>query len=279
MIVETPRGTFGTHLAGGSASGASASGASASGASAPGAGAPAVFALHPLALSGAVWDGAGDGAAARMRLAGLDARGHGDSSWDGKPFTVADMADDAAAVIEATASGPVGLIGLSMGGSTALVLAARRPDLISRVVIADATACYGPDRVERWAERARSAMSKPREQQLEFQVNRWFGAAFREAHPERVARVCDIFLRTSGAAHAAACRALGGLDATGELGKIKAPALVVVGAEDYATPPAMSEAITGGIPGSELIVLAGTRHLSLIEQPSAWARIEAHLRA
>ena len=113
--------------------------------------------------------------------AGRDPDGHGESSWDGRPFTVQDMADDAAAVIEATAPGPVGVIGLSMGGSTALVLAARRPDLVSRVVIADASACYGPDRVEVWAERAQSAEFKPRAEQLEFQLDRWFGAAFREA--------------------------------------------------------------------------------------------------
>ncbi|HWG01080.1 MAG TPA: alpha/beta fold hydrolase [Trebonia sp.] len=257
MIVETPRGKFGVHVSGD--------------------GAPGVVALHPLALSGAIWDGAGDGAAARLGLAGLDARGHGDSSWDGEPFTVADMADDTAAVIEATASGPVGVIGLSMGGSTALALAARRPDLVSRLVIADGSACYGPDRVEQWAERARLAEGKPRARQLEFQRDRWFGPAFRAAHPETVARACEIFLRTNSAAHAAACRALGGLDATGQLGQITVPALVMVGSEDYATPPAMARAIAAGIPGAELMVLAGARHMSLIEQPSAWARIEAHL--
>lgn len=257
MIIETPRGRFGVHLATD--------------------GAPGVLALHPLALSGAVWNGAGDGAAARLGLIGLDARGHGDSPWDGKSFTVEDMADDAAAVIEATASGPVGVIGLSMGGSTALVLAARHPELVSRVVIADGSACYGPDRVEVWAERARSAEFKPRTEQLEFQRDRWFGTAFRAAHPETVSRVCDLFLRTSGAAHAAACRALGGLDAADQLGRISAPALVVVGSEDYATPPAMARAIAAGIPGAELMVLAGARHMSLVERPSAWARIEAHL--
>jgi 3-oxoadipate enol-lactonase len=259
MIVETPRGRFGVHFAG--------------------RGEPGVLALHPLALSGAVWNGAGDGAAGRLGLMGLDARGHGNSPWDGKPFTVEDMADDAAAVIQATAPGPVGVIGLSMGGSTALVLAARHPDLVSRVVIADASACYGPDRVERWTERAQSAELKPREQQLEFQRDRWFGPAFREAHPDVVSWICGIFLRTSGAAHAAACRALGGLDATGQLRQITTPALVVVGSEDYATPPAMARAIAAGIPGAELMMLEGARHMSLVEQPSAWARIEAHLGA
>ncbi|MGH3171403.1 MAG: alpha/beta fold hydrolase, partial [Trebonia sp.] len=126
-------------------------------------------------------------------------------------------------------------------------------------------------------ERARSAEFKPRTEQLEFQRDRWFGTAFREAHPETVSRVCDLFLRTSGAAHAAACRALGGLDAAGQLGMITAPALVVVGSEDYATPPSMARAIAAGILGAELMVLQGARHMSLVERPSACTRIEAHL--
>jgi 3-oxoadipate enol-lactonase len=259
MIIETARGTFRTHFAGG--------------------GQPRVLALHPLALSGAVWDGAGNGADERLGLMGLDARGHGGSSWDGQPFTVEDMADDAAAVIEAAATGPVGVIGLSMGGSTALVLAARRPDLVSKIVLADASACYGPGRVERWEERAQSAEFTPRDQQLGFQVDRWFGPSFRQEHPETVQRFCDLFVRTNGAAHAAACRALGSLDATDRLGKVTAPALVMVGSEDYATPPAMARDIAGGIAGADLVVIEGARHVSLLERPSAWARIEAHLGA
>jgi 3-oxoadipate enol-lactonase len=54
---------------------------------------------------------------------------------------------------------------------------------------------------------------------------------------------------------------------------------VVVGSEDYAAPPAMARVIAAGIPGAELMILEGARHMSLVEQPSAWARIEAHLGA
>ena len=259
MIVETPRGKFGVHFAGGT-------------------GRPASSRCTRWPCPAPSGTALATGPPPGWASWGLTPRPR-DSPWDDKPFTVEDMADDAAAVIEATAPGPVGVIGLSMGGSTALVLATRRPDLVSRVVLADASACYGPDRIERWAERAHLAEFKPREQQLEFQRDRWFGTAFQEAHPETVSRVCDIFLRTTGAAHAAACRALGGLDATDQLGKITAPALVMVGSEDYATPPAMARAIAAGIPGAELMMLEGARHMSLVERPSAWARIEAHLGA
>jgi lipase len=46
-------------------------------------------------------------------------------------------ADDCAAVVEAVASGPVTVIGESMGGFVAVVLAARRPDLVARLVLVD----------------------------------------------------------------------------------------------------------------------------------------------
>ncbi|MDQ0380463.1 alpha/beta fold hydrolase [Amycolatopsis thermophila] len=236
-----------------------------------------VVLLHPLALSGAVWDPVAAYLGTRQRVLAPDARGHGKSGWDGAEFTVADMAADAAAVIEEAGDGPADVIGLSMGGSTALVLAATRPELVHRLVLADATACYGPNRVAEWAERAERAERVPRAQQLTFQRDRWFAEEFRAQHPEEVERVCDIFLATDSAAHAAACRALGALDATGLVPQVRAETLILVGEEDYATPPAMAEALAAGIPGSRLEVLARTRHLSLLERPDLWPAVAAHL--
>jgi 3-oxoadipate enol-lactonase len=239
-----------------------------------GAGRPTALALHPLALSGELWSTVDTG---EVTLLGLDARGHGSSDWDGTPFSVEDMAADAAAVIEAAGTGPMDVIGMSMGASTALVLAAERPDLVRRLVVADGTGCYGPDRVERWEERAQKAQSTARDAQLEFQRDRWFGDRFREEHPDTVDAVCRIFLATDGAAHAAACRALGGLDATGAMKTITAPTLVLVGEEDYATPVAMAEEVAASVPDSQLVVRPGTRHLSLVEDAEAWRSVTGFL--
>jgi 3-oxoadipate enol-lactonase len=237
-----------------------------------------VLVLHPLALSGEVWAPMAAALGAEFTVLALDARGHGDSQWDGKPFTVEELADDAAAVIRAHGTGPVGVVGMSMGGSTAVSLAVRYPDLVDRLVLADATACYGPDRVEAWAERARGAASKTREEQIPFQLTRWFSDGFNAEHGNEAQRVVDIFLATDRYAHAAACEALGGFDASAELGSIAAPTLVLVGDEDYATPPAMAEELAAGIPGARLELLLQTRHLSLVERPDVWPTIAAHLR-
>jgi 3-oxoadipate enol-lactonase len=235
-----------------------------------------VLLLHPLALSGAVWDPVAEYLGARHQVLALDARGHGESSWDGAEFTVEDMAADAAAVVEDFGAGPADVIGLSMGGSTALTLAASRPDLVHRLVLADATAWYGPDSVTEWAQRADRALNLERVKQLEFQRDRWFADPFRAGHPDEVERVCDIFVATDSKAHAAACRALGGLAARDRLGDVEAETLVVVGAEDYATPPAMSRELAAGIKGAQLRILDDARHLSLLERPDRWPVVAAH---
>ncbi|HWD01020.1 MAG TPA: alpha/beta fold hydrolase [Amycolatopsis sp.] len=258
MNVETSHGTLHVHETGSS-------------------GRPLLL-LHPLALSGAVWRPVAHFFADKAQVLALDARGHGESTWDGNDFTVVDMAGDAAAVIEAV-GGPADVVGLSMGASTALTLAQTRPDLVHRLVLADGTAYYGDDAVPVWAERAERATTVPREKQLDFQRDRWFAEPFRQQHPDEVERVCDIFVKTDSAAHGAACRALGGLDARARLGEVKAPTWVLVGEEDYATPPEMSQAVADGIPGAKMQVLEKTRHLSLLERPDLWPELASFFGA
>lgn len=239
---------------------------------------PVLLLLHPLALAGEFWRPVIDRYKSSFRVIATDARGHGESKWDGQPFTVEDLAEDAAAVLTHVGERPAHVLGLSMGGCTALALACRRPELVDRLVLADTTADYGPGKHEAWAQRADNAVEKARETQLGFQRDRWFSPAFLDESPEEVARVSEIFVRTDSHAHAAACRALGGYDDSHQLGSIAAPTLVVVGEDDYATPPEMARALHAGIPGSSLEVLPETRHMSLIEHKQVWDRIDSHLR-
>jgi 3-oxoadipate enol-lactonase len=236
-----------------------------------------VMLLHPLALSGAVWAPYVAGLAERYTVLTPDARGHGSAPWDGRDFTVADLAADAAALIESLDAGPAHVIGLSMGGCAAIRLAADRPELVDRLVLAGTTASYGPRGVRSWAERAETAEHTPRALQLPFQRERWFSPAYRRGNAGEVERVCRIFAATDSHAHAAACRALGGFEAADRLGDIRAATLVLVGADDFATPPAMAGRLATGIAGARLCVLEATRHLSLVERADAWPAISAFL--
>ena len=63
------------------------------------------------------------------------------------------------------------------------------------------------------------------------------------------------------------------LDITDRLPAITRPTLVVAGAEDPGTPPAMSEVIAAAIPGARLEIIPSALHLSCIEQPEIFNRL------
>lgn len=226
-----------------------------------------VLLLHSLAMSGELWRPLMD----RLEppVVAVDARGHGKSAWDGSAFTIEDLAADVADLIEARADGPVAVAGMSMGGCVAIALAGSRPDLVSRLLLADTTANYGPDRVAAWADRAGKAIREPRAKQLAFQRDRWFSPEFLEREPKEVERVSELFLATDSRAHAQACLALGAFDGLPLLPKITAETLVVVGEYDYATPPAMARVLADGIPRASLRIFDDARHFSLFEAPGA----------
>jgi 3-oxoadipate enol-lactonase len=241
-----------------------------------GAGAPLVL-LHPLALSGRIWDPLVDRLAERFDVITVDLRGHGDSGWDGGEFGVEDLADDVRALLDGLELGSAHLLGMSMGGSVAIVFAGLHPSRVDRLVLADTTAWYGEQAPVVWAERAEKALTTPRPRQVPFQVDRWFTEPFRASHPAEVRRVVDVFLRTDSRAHAQASRALGALDARELLPTITAPTLSITGEQDYATPPAMGRYVAEHVQQGTALVLSDLRHLSLVEQPGLADLVASHL--
>jgi 3-oxoadipate enol-lactonase len=232
-----------------------------------GAGAPLIL-LHPLALSGAAWGEFADRLTASFDVIAPDARGHGDSGWDGEPFTMDDLGDDVAVLLDTLGLPAAHVVGMSMGGSTAVSFASRYPDRVTAMFLADTTAWYGEQAKQAWSQRAVDVVTKTREQQVPFQVDRWFTEGFRQRNPSEVNRVVGVFLATSSLAHAQACRAFGAMDSRPLLAAVTAPVSVVTGEEDYATPPEMGQAIADGVPSGQATVLSGLRHMSLVENPA-----------
>jgi pimeloyl-ACP methyl ester carboxylesterase len=67
--------------------------------------------------------------------------------------------------------------------------------------------------------------------------------------------------------------ACNGLDITEAASRIRVPALVVCGAEDKMTPPALSEALSSLIPGASLALIPGAGHFAMLENPEAFNRV------
>jgi 3-oxoadipate enol-lactonase len=154
-----------------------------------------------------------------------------------------------------------------MGGNTAVAYASAYPDKVDGLILADTTAWYGEGAVEAWEQRAHKAETIGLEPVINFNLPRWFSDGYPEAQSEECRRISDILTTGDAASYAAACRALGSFDGRAGLERITCPTLVMVGAEDPATPPAMAEYLHQNIRNSELHVLEGLRHMTPVEAP------------
>ncbi len=100
-------------------------------------GAP-VLLLHGLAGYSGEWAGTAAWLTKTHRVLALDARGHGDSERRPADVSPSALVADVAFVIEQVGGRPVALVGQSLGGVTALMTAARHPELVSALVLVEA---------------------------------------------------------------------------------------------------------------------------------------------
>ncbi len=105
---------------------------------------PPVLVLHGLLGQGRNWASLARRLARGRRVLLVDLRNHGRSPHH-PAMTYPAMAADLAALVESRGLGRVAILGHSMGGKAAMVLALTRPELVERLVVVDvAPVDYGP---------------------------------------------------------------------------------------------------------------------------------------
>jgi 3-oxoadipate enol-lactonase len=234
---------------------------------APSQGVPRMVLVHSLALDASIWDGAIARLAGRAEILTYDCRGHGRSGRQAMPFTTDLFARDLTELLDHVGWRSALVGGCSMGGCVAQAFAGQYPSRASGLALIDTTAWYGEDAAKAWRERASNAQSKGLAALVEFQTTRWFGDAFRAAHPEVVNAATRIFLANDLDCYAASCVMLGDADLRRFLPGLRIPVTIIVGEEDYATPVAAARQLHEGIPGSLLTILPKARHLTPMECP------------
>lgn len=232
-----------------------------------GRGSPIVMS-HALGLDLHMWDHLAGRYSATHEVMRYDHRGHGASHVLRGPYSMNDLVDDAADLIHRWNRGPVIWLGLSMGGMVGMGLAIRYPDLLKALVAANSTAYYPGEARELWRQRIETVETRGLPAIADAVMGRYFHAAFRAERPdvETIARA--RLLRTDASGYIACCHAVQGVDWRSGLQNIKCPTLVIAGALDRGTPPAMSEAIAQAIPGARLHILEEASHISVLEQPA-----------
>jgi 3-oxoadipate enol-lactonase len=237
-----------------------------------GEGTPVVLS-HALGLDLSMWDGFAATLAGTHAVARYDHRGHGASAVPSGPYTLDALVDDAARVIREWGRGPVVWVGLSMGGMVGQGLAIRHPELLKGLVLANTTARYPDAARDAWRQRIAAVEGGGMAAVADMVVERYLHADFRAAHPESARALREQLLRCDPAGYVASCDAVGAVDWLDRLGGIAVPTLVIAGALDVGATPEMGRAIAERIPGARFEVLENASHLSVAEEPVAFAAL------
>ncbi len=200
----------------------------------------------------------------------FDTRGHGQSEAPAGAYTFEQLTDDVLGLLDTLKIERTHYCGLSMGGMIGQHLALRAPHRIDRLVLADTTSRMPPESRALWPERIRIAQTQGMAALAESTLARWFTPPYRAAHPEVMQRIGDLIRATPVAGYVGCAQAIAGIDITDRLHEVKAPTLVIVGADDGGTPPSMSQEIAAAIPGARLEIIPDASHLSNIEQAEAF---------
>ncbi|WP_182900770.1 3-oxoadipate enol-lactonase [Microbispora sp. H10830] len=193
------------------------------------------------------------------RVLRYDLPGHGGSP-SASGFTVDDLAAGVLALLDRHGLDAVAYGGVSLGGAVGTTLALRAPDRVASLALCCTSARFGT--AESWRERAALVRAEGTKPLAEATRRRWFTAGFPDAE-----RYLDMLSAADPEGYASCCEALAVFDVRDRLGEVRAPALLIAGAEDPATPPSDAEALARGIPDAELLVVPGAAHLATAERP------------
>ena len=235
--------------------------------------APVVTLSHSLAADLAMWDPQMKALTAKYRVLRYDTRGHGATDAPAGAYTLAQLAEDAKALLQALGIPRTHWIGLSMGGMIGQILALSSPGLFQSLALCDTSSRVPAEARPLWQERIKTAETQGMDSLVEPTIGRWFTAPFREARKDVVDPVRTRIRTTNPHGYAGCCAAIATLDLTDKISAVKVPTLIVVGEEDLGTPVAASRAIQGQIAGSQLEIIKSAAHLSNLEQPEEFTRI------
>ncbi|WP_236016019.1 alpha/beta fold hydrolase [Brucella endophytica] len=194
----------------------------------------------------------------------IDHRGWGQSEAPSAGYALADMASDVEGVIAALDLRRYVLVGHSMGGKVAQLMASRRPAGLAGLVL---VAPSPPTPMALPAE-AREAMAGAYESRATVEATIDNVLTAKPLSSEIREQVIADSLKGAPAAKLAWPRDTSQEDITEQVGKIDVPTVVIAGELDKVdTPDVLRAELLSRLPGAAMHVLAGTGHLSMLESP------------
>jgi 3-oxoadipate enol-lactonase len=225
--------------------------------------------LHSLLTDMSVFDRVGELLARSHRLTRINLPGFGASS----PIalgTVAEYADHVAHAMDALELPPgTDVFGNGFGAFVALELAIGHGSRMRRLLVADCVPAFPEAAKAPFRGMAEKVRANGVGAILDTAIARMFPPAFQAAQPGIVAARKAALAAADASCFAQACLALAALDLSPRLAGIRNPTLVMCGALDQTTPPALAQEVARSIPGAVYREIEGSGHCPMLEQPDA----------
>ena len=238
-----------------------------------GGGGPALLFVHGLLWSGRMFAPQIAALRGTFRCITIDLRGQGRSEVTRGGYDMDTLAGDVAAVIERLAIAPVHYVGLSMGGFIGMRLAARRPELIRSLALLDTAADREPRlNVPRFLAMGVVARTIGFGPLIGSVMKLMFGDSFLRDPARATERdtLRNLLLQNRPAGSQRATNGVALRPAVeGELHRIRAPTIMISGAEDRAIVSARSRRTAAMIAGARFVSIPRAGHSSTLEEPEA----------
>ena len=229
--------------------------------------APAVLFINSIGTRRELWDRQRLALETNYRVILYDARGHGASSVPVGDYSIAQLAHDALAILDAERLAAAHVCGISLGGLTALWLGVHAPDRVRSLVLANTGARIGS--VESWTARIALVREGGMKAVADLAMPLWFTDAFRAREAGTVQQFRQMVESCPVNGYLGCCAALRDEDLREALGSVRCPVLAIAGAHDRATAPELLHLVKQRVPQSHLVTLDAA-HLSNVEQDVAF---------
>ena len=228
-----------------------------------------VLMINSLGSDLRLWDGVVAQLSTTHRVFRYDKPGHGLSQATARPYRIEDLAKHASNVLSHFDVDQAHIVGISIGGQTAMALTKAYPEKVISLVLSNTAAKIGTG--EMWQERIAAIEKNGLKEFSGNTLERWFPQNWRRANPDTVEAYRNMICRTDLDGYLGCCDALASADFTQFCTSITKPTLMIGGSGDGSTPPDVVKATAALITGAEYFEFPDCGHLPCVDRPELYA--------
>ncbi len=237
---------------------------------------PVVF-LGSLGATAQMWQPQLDSLGAEFQCIALDLLGHGSQPAPEGDYSIEQLANDVLARLDDQGVSAFHLVGLSLGGAVAQMIALEHPERLVSLTLAATAPKFGE--AQAWLDKAELVRNEGTGALAETVVGNWFTDACFEKQPELPESYAEAVRATNDTGYAGCCMALAGFDSRERLGEIRVPTLVIAGEQDTSTALDVVQQLHTGISGSTMVTISEAKHLVNVEKAGYFnAALREHLQ-